>query len=297
MYKNVSKHIPVLVSEVLDYMNPQPGKTYLDVTFGSGGHTRALLAREPKCQVIAMDWDKKALETFGPPLQEEFGDRLRLVWGNFGLLYKISKKERISLVDGIVADFGTSQVQLKAKAGFSFYHDTPLDMRMSPAHHKLKADEIIRTFSLDRLQDILFAFGQERRAKKIAYAIVNQRTKKPIRTTKDLARIIESVVPKTRPGIHPATKTFQALRIYVNQELEHIASFLAHAVLLLRKHGRLVCISFHSLEDRIVKHFLLNQERKGTMRILTRRVVKPTMKEIEENSSSRSARFRAAERL
>jgi 16S rRNA (cytosine1402-N4)-methyltransferase len=297
MYKDIPKHIPVLVSEVLEHLNVRKHSTYLDVTFGSGGHTREILMREPTCRVIAMDWDKKALETFGIPLQEEFGSRLRLVWGNFGLLYKIAKKEGIAGIDGILADFGTSQVQLRAKAGFSFNYDSPLDMRMSAAHHKLTAAEVIRTFSCEQLQNIIFKFGEEKKSKKIARAIVSERQKRDIRTTKDLARLVSLVVPKTKPGIHPATKTFQALRIFVNKELEHILAFLSSAVSLLRKEGRLVCISFHSLEERIVKHFLLDEERRKRVRLITKRVVKPANEEIRRNPSARSARLRAAERL
>ena len=154
-------HKSVLVKEVLEYLNPQPHKTYLDVTFGAGGHTRAILQAEPTCKVIALDWDQKSLDTFGPALQEEFGDRLHLIWGNFALLYKLAKEHQISNVDGILADFGTSQMQIFERPGFSFSRNTPLDMRMSPSHQKVTAAELLNKSTEDKLREIFFQFGQK----------------------------------------------------------------------------------------------------------------------------------------
>ena len=291
-------HKPVLVDEVLFYLNPQPNKVYLDVTFGSGGHTRAILQHESTCSVIAMDWDADSLDTYVLPLQQEFGDRIRSLWGNFAHLYRVLKKAGIESVDGILADFGTSQMQIKQRPGFSLYLDTPLDMRMSPSHQRVTAQQVIDKSSEQKLREIFWELGEERHAKKIAQAIVVERAKKQIKTTRDLARIVERVIPRQqRSKIHPATKVFQALRMYVNCELDNIASFLSGAVNVLNPGGRLVCISFHSLEDRKVKQFFKEQESVGTLTILTKKVVVPTEKEIYENRSARSAKLRAAKRI
>jgi 16S rRNA (cytosine1402-N4)-methyltransferase len=287
-------HKPVLINEVLDYLNPQPGKTYLDVTFGSGGHSHAILEHEPNCNVIGMDWDALSLETYAPLLQQKFGDRLQIIWGNFAQSYRLLKKAGIKKVDGILADFGTSYMHIKERPGFSFYLDTPLDMRMSPAHQQLTAAHVIKTASQEKLQEIFFQLGEEKQAKKIAYVIVQKRREKPIKTTRDLAIIIERVIPRKGRKIHPATKIFQALRMYINQELNNISAFLSASLSLLNTTGRLVCISFHSLEDRLVKQFFKEHEKEGHLQILTKKVVVPTKKEIEKNSSSRSAKLRAA---
>jgi 16S rRNA (cytosine1402-N4)-methyltransferase len=287
------------MNQVLEYLKPEAGKTYLDVTFGSGGHTRAILEREPHCRVIAMDWDTAALDQFGPALQEEFGDRIQLIWGNFALLYKILKKEKIESVDGILADFGTSQVQIVNRPGFSVYRDTALDMRMSPAHYQETAYQVLATFSEQALRELFWQLGEERHAKVIARAIVQERAKNQLTTTGQLADLIEKVVPSARGGsaIHPATRVFQALRIYVNKELDNINAFLGHAPTILKAGGRLVCISFHSLEDRLVKQFFANQEKAGILEVVTRKVVVAEPEEIKQNPSSRSAKLRAAVRL
>ncbi len=291
------RHKPVLVQEVLTYLNPKPGNTYIDVTFGSGGHTRAILEHESACKVIALDWDTASLDTFGPPLEEEFEDRLQLVWSNFAHLYRVLKKIKISKVDGILADFGTSQMQITQRPGFSVYLDTPLDMRMSPAYQQVTAAQLVNKATEEKLREIFWQLGEERHAKKIAWTIVQVRKKKKIRTTGDLVKIIEQVIPKKlRRKIHPATKVFQALRMYINRELENIHSFLSAAVRALNTGGRLVCISFHSLEDRMVKQFFRDEEREGRLDILTKKVVTACSEEIAENPSARSARLRAAQR-
>ncbi|KKP29265.1 MAG: Ribosomal RNA small subunit methyltransferase H [candidate division TM6 bacterium GW2011_GWF2_30_66] len=291
-------HKPVLVSEVLQYLDPKPGGVYLDVTFGSGGHTRAILEKEPTCKVIAMDWDSVVLDKYGPPLQELFTDRLRLVWGNFSLLYKLIKSEKIPMVDGILADFGTSQIQITERAGFSMFRDTPLDMRMSPSHQKITAEIVLRDSSEKKLVEIFSSLGEERYSRKIAYAIVQARSARRIRTTKDLADIIEKVVPKSKTEkIHPATRVFQALRIFVNKELENIESFFPVALKLIKPSGKLVCISFHSLEDRIVKDFFKDKATERVVKILTPKVVTATEEELFANRASRSAKLRAVEIL
>jgi len=291
-------HKPVLVDEVLIYLDPKPGKTYLDVTFGSGGHTRAILEREPKCNVIAMDWDTNALEKYGEPLQELFPGRLRLVWGNFALLYKILKKEKIGQVDGILADFGTSQIQIVNRPGFSIYRDTTLDMRMSPPHQKITAADVLKDASQDKLCQLFSQLGGERYAMQIAKAVVFERKKRKIRTTKQLAELIERSVPrKKKEKIHPATRVFQALRIYVNKELDNISAFLPAACRAIKKNGRLVCISFHSLEDGMVKDFFKSMQLEGKVKVLTPKVIGPSEDEVKINPSARSAKLRAAEIL
>ncbi len=288
-------HKPVLVDEVLNYLNPQPGKTYLDVTFGSGGHSHAILEYEPNCNVIAMDWDAVSLETYAPFLQKKFGDRVQIIWGNFAHIYRLLKKVGIKKVDGILADFGTSYMHIKEREGFSVYLDTPLDMRMSPAHQQLTAAHVVNSSSQEKLQEIFWQLGEEKQAKKIARIIVQKRREKPIKTTRDLASIIERITPaRLRRKIHPATKVFQALRMYINQELDNIAAFLSASLTILNTNGRLVCISFHSLEDRLVKQFFKEHEKEGHIRILTKKVVVATKKEVEENPSARSAKLRAA---
>lgn len=289
-------HKPVLVEEVLQYLNPRPGKIYLDVTFGGGGHTRAILEREPHCSVIALDWDSTALEKNGYSLQEEFPGRLTLLWGNFSQVDRRLKKEGLGPVDGILADFGTSQYQLLERSGFSFNNDTPLDMRMSPAHQKVTAGEVINKATENKLFEIFRDLGQETRAKKIARAIVQERTKKSIVTTRQLAQLIERIVPRGTKKIHPATRVFQALRMYVNKELENIHSFLIASLRILNLEGRLICISFHSLEDRLVKNFFREHTvEQPLIELVTSHVVQASQEEVVSNPSSRSAKLRVAQ--
>jgi len=291
-------HKPVLIEEVLTYLDPKPNKVYVDVTFGGGGHTRAILEKEPGCSVIAFDWDKNAIEKNGYPLQEEFPDRLTLIWGSFSHVLMLLKKEKITQVDGILADFGTSQFQITQLPGFSVHRDTVLDMRMSPAHQKITAEEIINKSTPKKLEEIFFDLGEERYSKQIVRAIVEERSNRRIRTTGQLVDIIKKVVPKdAKKKIHPATKIFQALRIFVNTELENIHSLLMASLRILKPGGNIVCISFHSLEDRIVKQFFKDHPcviDRG-FKILTPKVVEATEEEVQMNPSSRSARLRAAQ--
>lgn len=290
-------HTSVLVNEVIHYINPQPGKIYVDATFGSGGHTRALLEKEPRCSVIAFDWDAISVETYGLAMEQEFEGRLKVVWGNFAHIMRLLKKMGITKVDGILADFGTSQMQLAERAGFSFLYDTPLDMRMSPAHQPMTAADVIKTASYEKLCELFWQLGGEGRARQIAQAIVEERKKKPITTTGQLARIVERAVPEKRHHrIHPATKVFQALRIYINKELDNIHSFLAATVQILNPGGSVVCISFHSLEDRLVKQFFKDQQMLRTLTIVTPKSIVPTDEEIAQNPSARSAHLRAAQK-
>ncbi len=290
------RHISVLKNEILQAMTPKSGGIYVDVTFGGGGHSRALLEAEPGCKVIGIDWDQESLDRVGASMQEEFGDRLKLIWGNFTHIVRLLSREHIGKIDGILADFGTSQFQIHEKPGFSFQKDTLLDMRMSPAHQKIWAADILKQASPAELEHILFEYGEEPRAKQIVRLIVEQRHTKPIRTTGELVELIEKVIPR-HPGkrIHPATKTFQALRIAVNKELDNIWSLLKGSLEVLKPGGILACISFHSLEDRMVKRFLL--EHPHAFETLTKKPIVSSDAEIEANPSSRSAKLRVARRL
>lgn len=295
---NAAYHRTVLMQEVVEYLNPQPGKVYVDATFGGGGHTRAILLHEPQCKVVAVDWDIQAIEKNMPALQEEFGDRLDYIWGNFAQLPHLLKKFDKGMVDGVLVDFGTSQYQITEREGFSFSADTPLDMRMSPAHYKTTAADIINTATEKELVYIFQEFGEERHSRTIARAICEARHHRKIKTTQDLVKIILDAIParlEKKRGIHPATRVFQALRIVVNKELENIKTFLLHLPEILNPGARVVCISFHSLEDRLVKTYF--KEHADEFTLLTKKVVTPTEEEIRWNPSSRSSRLRAAEKL
>lgn len=296
---NTKYHKSVLIKEVIDYLAPKNKGVYVDATFGGGGHTKAILDANPSCTVIAFDWDKIALDRNGEPLKEIYGDRLKLVWGNFAQVSFLLKRIGIDKVDGMLADFGTSQFQIKEKAGFSFKNDAPLDMRMSSAHQKITAADVLNTASADQLRKIFWEYGEERAANKIVKEILDYRKNKKFKTTGQLVEVIENVLtPQREKKIHPATRVFQALRIYVNDELGNINSFLKASLDIVKPGGRVVCISFHSLEDRIVKRFF--QENKKNVlgkgfEILTPKVVVPSEQEILNNPSSRSSKLRAAQ--
>jgi 16S rRNA (cytosine1402-N4)-methyltransferase len=290
-------HKPVLTREVIEYLAVKPGGVYLDVTFGAGGHTRAILQSDATCKVIAMDWDTRSIDTYAPALQQEFPDRFTIIWGNFAHIYKLLKKAKINAVDGILADFGTSQMQIFERAGFSFLRNSPLDMRMSPPHQKVTAAEVVNTASPALLRTIIGEHGQERFVLQIVRAIVAERAIRPITTTLHLAQLIQKAVPSfsKKRKIHPATQTFQALRVYVNHELDNINAFLPVAVQVLNPGGRLVCISFHSLEDRMVKDFFRQQQELGRGKVITKKVITAQDDELAINPSSRSAKLRALE--
>lgn len=293
-------HKPVLIREVLEYLALHPKGTYVDATFGGGGHTRAILESDPSVQVISIDWDTVALEKNTPPLVADFPERFSWIWGNFAHLERLLPRVDAHFVDGVLADFGTSQFQIGHKEGFSFAVDSPLDMRMSGAHYKVTAAEIVAATPEKELARIFFEYGEERYSRQIARAIVQERLTKPIKTTKQLADLVARVVPANpKVRIHPATRVFQALRIVVNKELDNIRSFMNGALHVLKPGGRLVCISFHSLEDRLVKQFFQEVQR-GLLpgyevEIVTPKVIMAQPDELEANRSSRSARLRALE--
>lgn len=294
----MDQHKPVLMKEVLEYLNVKPHGVYVDVTLGGGGHTKMILDAEPTCKIVALDWDKSVVETTGKRLEEEYPGRFTAIWGNFSKITLLLKKHKIGKVDGILADFGTSQIQIGNTPGLSVYRDAFLDMRMSNSHFKETAYDVVNNYSEKNLADIIFHLGGERHSRAIARACVEQRKKRKIKTTQNLVDVVISALSITKKSkIHPATKTFQALRIYVNKELDNIKSFLKNSLPLLKEQGRLVCISFHSLEDGIVKHFFRDAARNNnpSVQILTKKVCTASEEELEENKSSRSAKLRALE--
>jgi 16S rRNA (cytosine1402-N4)-methyltransferase len=306
--KSASSHTPVMISEVLQAMAVQPGGRYIDCTIGGAGHSVAILEHSsPGGQILGIDADPDALETARKRL-EKFKDSVLLVNDNFANLQSICIKYDFFPVHGILFDLGLSSLQLdSADRGFSFQHDAPLDMRFNP-EQKITAADIVNDTPEPKLAGIIRNYGEESFSNRIAQQIVRER---PIDSTLQLARLIERAIGR-RGKIHPATKTFQALRIAVNHELEHLEASLRQAIELLGHEGRLVVISYHSLEDRIVKQFMQKEARgcicpPGTpvcicghtprLRLINKKVITPSEAEITLNPRSRSSRLRTAERI
>ncbi|HEY4407937.1 MAG TPA: 16S rRNA (cytosine(1402)-N(4))-methyltransferase RsmH [Xanthobacteraceae bacterium] len=303
----LARHIPVLVHPVVAFLAPHDGGIYVDATFGAGGYTGAILAAADT-RVLAIDRDAGAVAR-GADRVRAAGGRLTLVQERFSNLEQVVQAHGHAQVDGVVCDLGVSSMQIdEAERGFSFRHDGPLDMRMGNTGPT--AADLIAAASERDLAFIIKSLGEERHARAIARAIVAARGVAPIRTTLELVAVIERVV-WPRPGaIHPATRTFQALRIFLNEELDELAAALAAAEAVLKPGGRLAVVSFHSLEDRIVKTFLVERGRQAgssrhlpetvrpapTFRLLTGRPVTPEESEIAANPRARSAKLRAAER-
>ena len=309
-----SGHAPVLLEPALEALAVRGGRLYVDATFGGGGYCRAML-RTPGAAVCAIDRDPRALAR-GAALAGTAAGRLRLVQGRFGDLARLLAGQGIAAVDGgIIFDLGLSSDQLDAaERGFGFRRDGPLDMRMDPAGPT--AADIVNTAAESELADIFFRYGEERRARRVAAAIAAARADRPIERTGQLAAIVRGAVPPARDGLDPATRCFQALRIYVNDELGELARALPAAERALAAGARLVVVAFHSLEDRIVKRFLARRvrparrssrhlaaldgadgaARPASFRLLHRRAARSGARERRENPRSRSARLRAAER-
>ena len=293
------QHKPVMCEEVLSILNPSDGCVYLDGTLGAGGHSRKIL-ESADCSVVGIDKDPTAIELCRD-LEKQYGNKFLSINGSFGNLSQHLNSIGINKIDGILLDLGTSSMQLGTpERGFSFQFDAPLDMRMTQTGER--AYDIINSLSEDSLADIIFYFGEERSSRKIAKAIVNKRKIKKIKTTFDLNEIILSVKKANNKKIHPATKTFQALRIYINNELKDLYEALISIEKVLSEKGRLVVISFHSLEDRIVKNFikensipLRKYDPKNPDKIFVyenRKVIKPSEYEVKKNRRSRSAKLR-----
>ena len=290
-------HEPVMVAEVLEYLAPARGGVFVDCTVGYGGHTRAMLDAGAS-RVIGLDRDPDALRQAGAALASE-ESRVELVHSDYRRLDEILDARGITGVDGILADLGVSSMQLdEAGRGFSFRRDEPLDMRMDRTSG-LTAAEMIRDADERTLADVIYEFGEERHARRIARAIVEARDRSAVDSTGRLAEVVRRAVPrKGYSRIDPATRTFQAIRIWVNRELEGLDIFLTQAARRLRPGGRMAVIAFHSLEDRIVKHTLRSLQATGDigLTIRTKRPVVPSEAEVERNPRARSAKLRVAER-
>ena len=302
----LARHLPVLLRPAMEFLNIRDGGVYIDGTFGAGGYTKAILAAA-NTRVIGIDRDRDAI-ALGTNLVQASGGRLTLVQACYSELEDVARKFGHETVDGIVLDLGVSSMQLdEAGRGFSFRLDGPLDMRMGGEGPSV-ADLVARASERD-LAAIIFTLGEERHARAVARAIVAARKQAPISTTRELSDIVTRVVHVRPNTIHPATRTFQALRIFINEELTELAEGLKAAERILKPAGRLVAVAFHSLEDRIVKTFLAERSRIGggsrhhpemqhvpTFRVLTKRPVVAEMQEVAANPRARSAKLRAAER-
>ena len=308
------KHIPVMISEVLHYLDCKPGKVYVDGTLGGSGHARAICSKiSPGGVFIGIDQDIDAIKNAKNVL-ESFNITIRLFHGNFINLPEFLQQLNIKAVDGILLDLGISLHQIESSGrGFSFLRDEPLDMRMNKMSG-ITAEDLINTLDEKNLKKIFREYGEERWAGQIAKKIAASRKQKAIKSSRQLAQIVCDAVPKSsfHQKIHPATRVFMAIRIAVNRELEMLDVFMENVADLLNPKARLCVLSFHSLEDRIVKHRLKTLEKgcvcpsdfpecvcnqKPILRLLTKRVVRPSIEEIERNPMARSTKLRAAERI
>ena len=307
-------HISVLLNEIVEIVDPQPDELLVDATLGLGGHSKALLERQPGSRLIGLDQDSAAIE-IATQILEPFDDRVTLVQTNFAHIRSTLADMGVECVDVIIADLGVSSLQFDSETrGFSFRFVAPLDMRMDASRESPTAAELLETLSEEEIANLIYRFGEERHSRKIARRLVQRREAgNPVRTTKELAELVERALPR-RPNdkIHPATRTFQALRIAVNEELEVLEKFLRDSVELLAPGGRLAVISFHSLEDRIVKQAFLRFSGRcqcpprmpvcqcGAVKkvdILTKKPVVPEDNEARVNPRSRSAKLRAVQKL
>lgn len=304
-------HVPVMLEEAVAALQPQAGGVYLDGTFGGGGYARAILTRA-SCQLYAIDRDPAAVVR-AQALVAEFPARFEIMPGRISEISEMMAARKVAALDGVVFDLGLSSYQIDDPTrGFSFRQDGPLDMRMGARGRD--AAEIVNFCPESELADILFRYGDEKASRRVARAIVERRGAQKFMTTSDLANVIRSVVRADKSGIDPATRSFQALRIAVNEELADVESALEQAALLLRPGGRLVVVSFHSLEDRIVKHFFaasagrqpgpsrhdpagLKPDVAPRFKLVTKSAVAPGPQEIRSNPRARSAKMRVMERL
>jgi len=307
-------HKPVLLKEVMEGLNLKSDGIYVDCTLGGGGHAYEILKKTaPNGVLIGLDQDPEALTAAAEHLSE-FSKRSIIVKSNFSKLDAVLEELKIDAVDGMLFDFGVSSYQLdNPERGFSYNYDAPLDMRMNPENTNT-AERLINTLSPSELADIIRVYGEEKWAKRIATFIAKERLKRPISTTFELVEIIKKAIPAAarRTGHHPAKRTFQAIRIAVNDELGAIRNALKQAVGLLKPEGRLCVITFHSLEDRIVKEFFKEMssscechtdlpvcmcKKEQKLKIIAKKPIRPSKKELSENPRSRSAKLRIAERL
>ncbi|WP_148134304.1 16S rRNA (cytosine(1402)-N(4))-methyltransferase RsmH [Candidatus Formimonas warabiya] len=308
-------HVPVLLEECMEMLKLKNTGLYVDCTMGGAGHAKAILERtSPHGTLIGLDQDEKAVET-GRERLKEYGNRVTIVHDNFGNIKEILNRLHITGVDGFLFDIGVSSYQLDhAERGFSYMEDAPLDMRMDVNRLTFTAADLVNSASGEKLAEIIFKYGEERWAKRIAQFVTEYRTQKPIETTGELVQIIKAAIPAgaRKDGPHPAKRTFQALRIAINNELELLESVVADAASFLKPGGRICIISFHSLEDRIIKQQFQNLSglcscppgfpvctcgKKQILKVVTRKPIIPSEAEVTRNPRARSAKLRVAERV
>jgi 16S rRNA (cytosine1402-N4)-methyltransferase len=293
-------HIPVLKKEVLQYLDPSQNENFVDCTIGEGGHTKLILEKNiPNGKVLGIDWDPAQIES-DKWLMADYKDRLILENNSYTNLKEIIERINFNPVNGILLDLGMSSVHLEgSKKGFSFQLDQSLDMRYDDNSNNLTAEKILNDWTEEKIEKIIEEYGEDKYARKIAKKIVEERKKGRIKSTFQLVKIIKEVIPaRVQSGkIHCATRTFQALRIAVNQELENLERVLPQAISVLSSGGRIAIISFHSLEDRIVKNFLNEKSKEGLIKILTKKPITAEASELRENSRSRSEKLRVAVKI
>ena len=288
------QHIPVMLKEVTEMLRPQHDGIYVDATVGLGGHAEGILQYAHGCTLIGIDRDETALEIARERLSKYIN--VHLVSDNFSNMKKVVNSFGVTKVNGILLDTGVSTLHLKSEGrGFSFLKDEPLDMRMNK-NQELSAQEVVNKYSEKDLAAIIWQYGEERFSRKIARAIVQARKKKPITSCKELSEIIEKTV-RGRGRIHPATRTFQAIRIEVNKELEELSAAVEAGAELLQTGARFCVLSYHSLEDRIIKNAFKKLAKDGLFNIITRKPLVPSREEQRSNPSSRSAKFRVGEKI
>ncbi|OED38653.1 16S rRNA (cytosine(1402)-N(4))-methyltransferase [PVC group bacterium (ex Bugula neritina AB1)] len=292
----MSKHIPVLLNEVIEALNIQPGGSFVDGTLGCAGHSKAILEKAgPEGCLIGIDRDKEILEFAKESLQEQEGSSV-CVWGNYKDMKKILENEKTNQVDGILLDLGVSSFQIDTRErGFSFMQDAELDMRMNPNEGE-SVQDLLHRISEKELADILYEYADERRSRRIAKLIVEKRKKKAITRTSELAELAIKAYGR-RGKSHPATRTFQALRIAVNNELENLHTFFQNSLSCLKPKGRLCIISYHSLEDRAVKLQFREWAKEKSCELITKKPIVPNISEVKVNNRSRSAKMRICEKL
>ncbi len=286
-------HLPVMLREVVMLLKLKVGGTYVDATVGLGGHSEEMLKHIGSGKLLCIDRDEESMKT---AVQRLSDDRAVFIKGNFSNVANLAREEGADSVNGVLFDLGTSMLHLRTpERGFSFLSKEMLDMRMDKSQ-SLTAKEIVNEYPEKEIERILMEYGEERLARKIARAIILQRQKKEIITCDELAELVSRVY-KYRGKIHPATRTFQALRIAVNDEMNEIRKGLASAADILKSGGRLCVISYHSLEDRIVKNFIRDGGKQGLFKVITKKPLAPSMEEIRSNPSARSAKLRGAEKI
>lgn len=309
-----SPHSPVLINEIIKIMNPQPDKIYVDATFGAGGYSRAFL-KYSKCIILAIDKDNST-KKYADNLSTEYKNRFSFEQCEFSSIQQALKKKNLNLVNGIVFDLGVSSMQLDTAArGFSFQQDADLDMRMDQKNQITTAADLVNQLDETTLANIIYHNGGEKKSRKIAKAITTYRQKRKIKSTTELADIVKKAVVVYKDDIHPATRTFQALRIEVNNELEQLQKGIESASELLKINGILAVVTFHSLEDKIVKNYfnkltgkIINNNRyfpdnsqsfknDKIFELTLKKVIKPSSKEVQKNRRARSAKLRAIRRV